>query len=132
MSDLKLLPEIEPPRIDFTDWAVRLGICLTFLLVGLDKFPDTPSSFWVRMFRQIGFGDWFRYAAGIVEVGGGLLLLVPRLAVFGGLLLTATMFVALLVHIFILGDNDAAISMLFVLGLGFFTWNQYSRWKEKH
>ncbi len=131
MSELKLLPEIEEPRIDLTDWAIRIGVGALFILVGLDKFPNESSSFWVKMFRQIGLGDWFRYTAGIVEIVGGLLVLIPRFAFISGLLLTATMGVALLVHVFILGDNDLPISLLFVVALAAFTRQQYGRRKRK-
>ena len=81
MSELKLLPEIEEPRIDLTDWAIRIGVGVLFILVGLDKFPNESSSFWVKMFLQIGFGDWFRYTAGIVEIVGGLFALIPRVCI---------------------------------------------------
>jgi DoxX-like family len=63
---------------------VRIGIGVLFILVEADKFPNQLSSFWVKMFRQIGFGDWFRYAAGVVEIAGGVSVLIPRLAVPGG------------------------------------------------
>jgi putative oxidoreductase len=127
MSDLKLLPEIEEPRIDFTDWAERIGVGLIFIMVAWDKFLNDPSGFWVKMFHQIGWGDWFRYTAGVVELAGGVFVLIPRLAFVGGLLLTATMAAALLIHIFVLGDNAAGISLLFVLAIAAFTWHQYER-----
>ncbi|MEU4345460.1 DoxX family protein [Nocardia sp. NPDC023852] len=31
----------------------------------------------MRIFNDIGFGDWFRYFTGVVEIAGGIGLLVP-------------------------------------------------------
>jgi putative oxidoreductase len=45
----------------------------------------------VQVFEAIGFGQWFRYVTGVVEVGGALLLLVPATGFFGALLLAVTM-----------------------------------------
>jgi uncharacterized membrane protein len=109
MHDLKLLPDIEPDRLNLTDWAIRLGVGIIFTLIGLDKFTDNPSSEWVRIFHRIGWGDWFRYATGIVETAAGVAVIVPKLAFAAYTMLTCTMAGATLIHLFILRDGGLAI-----------------------
>jgi uncharacterized membrane protein YphA (DoxX/SURF4 family) len=45
---------------------------------GLPKLFGEATA--VAMFDQIGAGDWLRYFVGVVEVAGGIGLLVPGLA----------------------------------------------------
>ena len=54
------------------------------LLSGMAKLVGIEIM--VREFDLIGLGQWFRVAAGMVEVSGGLLLFAPRLGVCGALL----------------------------------------------
>ena len=39
----------------------------------------------------MGYPTWFLYVTGVIEVVGAILLLIPKTAVFGVLLLGATM-----------------------------------------
>lgn len=69
----------------------------------------------VGIFEQIGIGQWFRIVTGIVEIVGGVAILLPATAAFGGLLLAATMSVAVLVHLFVIGGSPVpAFVLLFV------------------
>jgi len=56
-----------------------------FLYLGGTKLLGTPAA--VRLFRDIGWGQWFRYVTGVVEVSGALMLLIPALAGASALLL---------------------------------------------
>ena len=114
------------PRNVFGDWALRGGVGLVAIMVGWDKFPT--DTMWVQMFQQIGLGQWFRYFTGIVEILGGVLVLIPRAAPAGLALLAVTMAAASLIHIFVLGHpGNAPITGVFALALGVFAW---SRWKS--
>ena len=105
------------------DWILRGGIALVFVLFGMEKFPSGPESSWVKMFEQIGFGQWFRYFTGIVEVLGGVLVLIPRTATAGLALLACTMAGAACILIFIVGrPADSIFSGLFFIGLTAFGW----------
>jgi putative oxidoreductase len=70
---------------------------------------------WVRLFARIGFGQWLRYATGIVEAGGGLLLLISQATVVAVPLLTCTMIGALLVHVFIVGVGPQSVAVAVLL-----------------
>ena len=90
MVDMKLLVEERRTGIDvLATWLPRIALALVFLSVGWQKFA--PEGLWVRIFNQIGIGQWFRYATGVTQVGGAVLLLVPRTAAVGFMLLGCTM-----------------------------------------
>jgi putative oxidoreductase len=108
MSDLKLLVEPARSRVDvLTFWIPRLGVAILFGYVGASKF--SASSMWVRLFAQIGFGQWLRYATGAMQVGGAILLLIPRTTTIGAALLACTMLGAVLVQLFVLHTGPMAI-----------------------
>ncbi|MFC4990567.1 DoxX family protein [Saliphagus infecundisoli] len=63
----------------------------------------------VEDFDRYDYPEWFRFITGVIEVFGGLGLLVglvfaPTLAVLGGLLTVATMAGAILTHLFRVDD----------------------------
>ena len=109
MSNLRLLRVPEDLRNNMADWAVRIAVGLIFMLVGTEKFNDQPGSEWVRIFLQIGWGDWFRYATGVVEAVGGLAVFLPWTALLGYMLLACTMAGAALIHAFVLRDGGVAV-----------------------
>ena len=99
------------PCVSAAAVALRVFLALVFVAAGLDKFL---GAMWVRVFNDIGFGQWFRYVTGIVEVLGGCLLLVPRATVVAVPVLVCTMAGALLVHITVvgIGPQTVAVSVL--------------------
>jgi uncharacterized membrane protein YphA (DoxX/SURF4 family) len=95
-----------PNRIDtLATWLPRLALAVAFLMIGASKFRDPM---WVRLFEKIGFGQWFRYLAGAMPVGGAILALVPRLALLGIALIVCTLVGAVVVWI-VFGQPFAAI-----------------------
>jgi putative oxidoreductase len=92
----------EPRVFDPIEWALRLGVALTFVGIGYEKVAPWPGSYWVKLFDEIGFGQWFRYATGTIQIIGGLLMFVPATALAGGALLACTMVGAILTHVFLL------------------------------
>ena len=86
-----------------TDWALRGSVGLVFVIFGMEKL--TGSSGWVKLFDQIGIGQWFRYLTGSIEVLAGLSLLVPSVAFYGAIALATTMAGAIATHLFIVGGS---------------------------
>lgn len=77
---------------------------------------------------EIGFGQWFRYFTGVVEILGGILVLIPWTAMTGLALLACTMASAPLILTFLLGrPGDAVFSGGICIALTAFWWNQRSR-----
>ncbi|CAN7684340.1 DoxX family protein [Variovorax sp. LjRoot84] len=100
-------------------WGVRILLALAFGAAGLSKLAGVPQM--VQVFDAIGFGQWFRYLTGAVEVVGAVLLLVPATGFFGGLLLAATMVGAVATHVVLIGGNPAPAVVLGALA-AFVAW----------
>lgn len=103
-----------PDRADLIrTWVPRVVMSLFFLSTGSQKLTGG----WVETFQAIGFGDWFRYFTGSLQIAGALLLLVPRTALIGVLTLASTMVGAMLAWIFFLDSPGSAVFPAIVLGL---------------
>ena len=79
---------------------LELAMGALFLYLGGAKLLGSPLA--VRLFHDIGWGQWFRYLTGAVELSGGLLLVVPRLAGASALLLMTVMVGASGIELFVL------------------------------
>ena len=100
MTEVK--PLVEQPRsaIDRLEtWLPRVALAIVFVLFGALKFA--AHSMYVRIFDEIGLGQWFRYFTGTVELVGGLLFLIPAATAVGAAMLIATMCGAMAVHFFV-------------------------------
>lgn len=105
-------------RIVLVDWALRGAIAAAFLAFGLDKFRGAE---WAGLFQQIGIGAWFRYFTGVVEIVGGVLVLIPRTVTAGLWLLACTMASAALILALVIGrPGDSVIPAVFFLCLVLF------------
>ena len=127
MADLDLLPKYESPNAA-SDWAVRLSIAILYFFIGLGKFSSHPDSHWVAMFEQIHAGQWFRYFTGVVESTAALLVLIPRVAIFGLVLLACTMLSASLIVAFVLHQpGEATFPGFLFLVLAAISWTRRAR-----
>ena len=111
----ELPAERTPDRIDLIrTWVPRIAMSLFFLSFGSRKFTDR---YWVEVFATIGVGDWLRYLTGSLQLGGGLLLLIPRTALLGAAMLAVTMVGAMLAWMFFLGSPGSAIIPAIILAM---------------
>lgn len=94
-------------------WTLQVVGASVFLLAGTGKLAGAAPM--VRMFEIIGVGRWLRYVTGTIEVVSAVLLLVPSLALFGALALSATMVGAILTHVFIAGGSPVPAMALLVV-----------------
>ena len=105
-------------------WILRLAVAAVFLSVGVDKFAT--KSMWVQLFDRIGFGTWFRYLTGILQVTGAVLVLVPRTFLIGIGILACTMAGAMAVWIVRFGAPGnaviPAVVLLALVSIGFYGW----------
>lgn len=86
-------------------WALQMITAATFFFAAFGKFSSSPAM--VELFQKIGFGQWFRYFAAIVETVGGILLLIPGFAASGALLLVVVMLGAVVTQVAKIGGNPA-------------------------
>ena len=96
-------------------WALRIFLAVAFLFFGLLKFREGDGSLYVRIFELVGFGQWFRYFTGVVEVAGALLMLLPRATPVAVVLLAPTMIGALLTHVLVIGLKPASVVVVLLL-----------------
>ena len=93
-------------------WVAQLALAVMFLMAGGSKLVGVPAM--VSLFDALGFGQWFRYVTGVIEVASGIALLVPSAAVFGAMLLIPTMLGAAAANLF-LGQSPAAPLVLLLV-----------------
>ena len=104
-----------PHRLDlFIERVLRIGLALSFVGIGYSKFD--PHGSWVKIFAAIGVGQWLRYAAGVMQVAGGALMLHRRSAPLGAIIAGCTMLGAVAAQLFILRGGPVAIIPAMLLG----------------
>ncbi|HNP62029.1 MAG TPA: DoxX family protein, partial [Nitrospirales bacterium] len=91
---------------------VLLGIF--FIAAGGAKLMGSESQ--VEHFAQWGYPIWFLYLTGVIEVGGGLCLFIPKTQWYGMVVLSITMVGAALTHLKA-GEMGAVPVPLVLLGL---------------
>jgi putative oxidoreductase len=94
-------------------WTLSSLGALAFLAAGGSKLAGAPAM--VELFDKVGLGQWFRYVTGLLEVAGGIGLLVPRYAFYAAALLAIVMVGAIVAHITVLGSSPAAPLTLLIL-----------------
>ena len=94
-------------------WILQGVVATAFFAAGAAKLAGAADM--VQLFDQIGVGQWFRYATGLVEVIGALALIYPGLASIGGLWLGGTMFFGVLTHLFVLHTSPVPAIVLGLL-----------------
>ena len=102
---------------DGIGWLLRILVAVLFVLFSLGKFNSDPHGQWFRIFAQIGIGQWFRVATGVIELVGGLLFLLPGTARLAALPLAVTMLGAALAQLTVLRHPVWAIIPFALLAL---------------
>jgi len=123
VPELKLV--VEEPRglIDvFTLWVPRIAVVLAFVFIGGTKFVGDPNGEWYKIFERIGWGQWFRYVTGAIQVAGALLMLTPWTLTVGAAMLACTMVGAAFVDIFVMHAAGFALAPLALLGMVAAVW----------
>jgi len=114
VSELHLIVDEKPQRIDtLMTWLPRIAVAVAFFGFGYQKIAG--DAMWIRVFDGIGFGQWFRYFTGAMQIGGAVLVLVPRTFLIGIGVLSCTMVGAMTFWIVVAHAPFAAIIPGFVL-----------------
>ncbi|WP_068065156.1 DoxX family protein [Nocardia xishanensis] len=100
-------------------WTVQILLGLFFVIAsGIPKFVGQEDA--VRIFDAVGFGDWFMYFTGLVEVAGGIGLLIRRLAGAAAAGLSITMVFAAATQAFVLDAPSYSVFPLVLAAV--FAW----------
>ncbi len=121
MSDL-LIPDPRRLRV-WLLWTLQILAAVAFIASGLAKLAGAAPM--VMLYDEIGLGQWFRHVTGIIELGGALALLIPRLAVCGAGLLICVMIGAVVTHVFVVGGSPLPAMLLLTMLAG-------AAWMRRH
>lgn len=94
-------------------WVLRVLLGLAFLAIGGAKLAGAWQT--VDLFAAIGWGQWFRYLTGLLDLVGAVLLFVPRWTCYGALLLFCTVGSAFVISLALLHNNPAPALALALL-----------------
>lgn len=72
-------------------WVLSGFLTLVFLSTGIPKVVG-GINYWSETFAMLGYPAWFRTVVGVVEIVGGISLLVPRLFALGAIALSVVLF----------------------------------------
>jgi putative oxidoreductase len=90
----------------------QVGVGLLFVFIGWGKFDSDPRRMWVQIFDEIGLGQWFRYLTGVMQVGGGILMVFRKTMTAGAAMLAYTMRGAAFVDVVMLQEPVFIIPLL--------------------
>jgi putative oxidoreductase len=99
-------------RIAISVLRVLLG--LTFLTVGVAKLTGTLNT--VETFEEFGWGQWFRYLTGVIDLAGAVLVLTQQWTYYGAVLLTCTIGLAAVLSVTRPVDFLPALSLTLLAG----------------
>jgi uncharacterized membrane protein YphA (DoxX/SURF4 family) len=109
-------------------WILSGLIALTMIMAGVTKLMGQEKQ--VTGFAAMGFPNGFVYVAGVIEVVGAILLLIPKTAAFGVLILGATMVVAT-GAVLKMGDfAHAGFPFAFLVVIGIIGWLRQDQFRK--
>lgn len=89
--------------VNISLWIVQIIAAAIFFGAGVQKLADNPAM--IHTFEVIGWGQWFRYFTGVIEIVAAGCLLTQRYSGVGAVLLVPTMIGAILAHLFLIGGS---------------------------
>ena len=101
-------------------WVTQIALAAMFLFAGGSKLFGAPAM--VNLFAAIGWGQWFRYVTGAIEISAAVALLIPSAALFGAILLVPTMFGAATANLFL--GQSPAVPLVLLLIAGAVAWTR--------
>ncbi|MDT0300857.1 DoxX family protein [Streptomonospora wellingtoniae] len=110
-------------------WVVQILLAAFFLFQGGTKLAGSEDA--VRLFTDLGAGQWLRYVTGVCEVAGAVGLLIPRLSGLAALGLLGVMAGATAGNLLTPGYHSFAAQTV-VLGVVFalVAWGRRPRTRE--
>ena len=112
------------PRLNIALWVLQVLLAVSFASAAFQKLGG--SDYMVKLFDKIGFGTWFRYVIGLIELVGAIGLLIPLLTGAAAVGLMLLMVGATITNVSI-GENPASpiVFLLFTVLLVWGRWPQF-------
>lgn len=101
-------------------WTAQVGLAAVFISIAVLRLTGYPSA--VQTFEQLGLGQWLRYVTGVLELAGGIGLLIPRLAGAAALGLVGVMVGATVANLVVLIPAMAALTVALGVTAGLVAW----------
>ncbi|MEU0880237.1 DoxX family protein [Lentzea sp. NPDC005914] len=89
-------------------WILQIVLAVQFVMNGYALFTDQ----FVAKFDDIGFGQWFRYLTGVLEIAAAIGLVIPRVCGIAALALAGIMGGAALTELFLVTNGGFKAAML--------------------
>ncbi|HSK62077.1 MAG TPA: DoxX family protein [Actinomycetospora sp.] len=102
-------------------WTLQVLLALVFV-VGSGAPKLFGEAYAVALFTDLGAGQWLRYVVGVLEIAGGIGLLVPRLARLAPSCLIALMVGATIAQLFFLSEGFWYTPVILGVLLGVVVW----------
>jgi putative oxidoreductase len=107
------VPRRESRGVNIALWALQALLALAFVSAGLVKLGGQQVQ--VDLFAEIGAGQWLRYVVGVLEVAGGVGVLVRRLSGLAALGLAGLMLGAVVTNVAVIGVSPLVPAAFLVL-----------------
>jgi putative oxidoreductase len=107
-------------------WASAVVLAIGFVSIGVSKLEGASAARWAERFEHWGYPANARYVVGVLEILGGIGVLVPRWRPAASLLLGTLMIGALGTHI-ASAELPRVIPPLVLGGLAFFAYWSHRR-----
>ena len=104
-------------------WLVAAYFANMYFNMGWVKFD--PDGFWTGAFERWGYPVWLRYGVGVIEVLGGVLLLVPWISSYAALSVVIVMIGALVTRMLDAHWVDVTYISAYIAGL---LWIAFEWW----
>jgi putative oxidoreductase len=105
MKERLVMPQSKALKI--FDWIVRIVVAVILLQTLFFKFSGARESIYI--FTTVGAEPWGRIGSGVVELIASILLLIPRTAAVGAILVFGTACGAIFSHLTKLGLTIPAV-----------------------
>lgn len=102
-------------------WTLQVLLALMFI-VGSGAPKLFGEAYAVQIFEDLGTGQWLRVVVGLLEIAGGIGLLVPRLAGLAAACLVALMVGATVAQLFFLSEGYWYTPVILGVLLGVVAW----------
>ena len=114
-------------------WIVSVLVCVSMLMPGVSQVVNLEGRSldgWSQRFEEWGLPPALVPVVGAAELGGGVLLLVPKAAPFGGVAVGIAMIGAMFTHMFNDQLKRAPIPLVIALlafSVSWYRWNRRAR-----
>ncbi|WP_431960207.1 DoxX family protein [Actinacidiphila sp. bgisy160] len=119
-------PSHDRSRADTAVWALQILLGLFFAIASATPKLVAHSSA-VESFDVIGYGSWFMYLIGALELAGAIGLVVPRLAGIAAVAFIGLMVGAFTFQVVYFDGRNAATPIVIAALLGVIAWRRLRR-----